>query len=161
MRRLKKYAYGTASLVWMFRIYGFSAETGSVSGGKSMNIASVIEKIFASLTGGSFSYDKEAVIFEISHIIRKSAHVVAFLILAMLLFLLIESILGKKKLFSPVFFTVLCAASDEFHQSFVPGRGPSINDVGIDSAGALIGVMLAFLILTHLRKKSGKTELSI
>lgn len=161
MRRLKKYAYGTASLIWMFWIYGFSAETGSVSGGKSMNIASAIERIFASLTGGSFSYDKEAVIFEISHIIRKSAHVVAFLILAMLLFLLIESILGKKKLFSPVFFTVLCAASDEFHQSLVPGRGPSINDVGIDSAGALIGVMLAFLILTHLRKKSGKTELSI
>ncbi len=36
--------------------------------------------------------------------------------------------------------TILYAASDEFHQSFVPGRGDSIIDVGIDSIGSLLGL---------------------
>jgi VanZ family protein len=31
------------------------------------------------------------------------------------------------------------AVSDEIHQSFVPGRGPSALDAGIDLLGALIG----------------------
>ena len=37
---------------------------------------------------------------------------------------------------------VLLAAGDEYHQSFVAGRGPSVKDVGIDSFGALIGILL-------------------
>jgi len=36
--------------------------------------------------------------------------------------------------------TVLYAATDELHQGFVTGRHPSATDVGIDVAGALIGV---------------------
>lgn len=35
---------------------------------------------------------------------------------------------------------VLYAASDEFHQSFIPSRGASARDVMIDSCGALIGL---------------------
>ena len=34
------------------------------------------------------------------------------------------------------------ACTDEFHQSFVAGRGPSKRDVMIDSAGALFGIIL-------------------
>ena len=33
------------------------------------------------------------------------------------------------------------ACTDEFHQSFVDGRGPSKRDVGIDSIGAFIGIL--------------------
>lgn len=32
-------------------------------------------------------------------------------------------------------FVLLSAALDEFHQSFIPGRGPSVKDVGIDMMG--------------------------
>jgi VanZ family protein len=38
--------------------------------------------------------------------------------------------------------TVLYAASDEFHQSFVPGRMASLLDVLIDAIGALLGLSL-------------------
>ena len=119
-----------------------------------MKIAGFIEDIFRSITGGRFSYNRESLVFEISHIIRKSAHVAGFFILAVLVFLLVESITDKKKILSPIVFTVLFAAADEFHQSFVPGRGPSINDVGIDSCGAVAGVMLVFLVLSRMQKKS-------
>ncbi len=154
MRSFEKNIYGASCIMWMSFIYGFSAETGNVSGGKSMKIAAGIENLLRKMTGGSSSYDRNAIVFEISHIIRKSAHVAAFFILAMLFFLLVESITEEKKILSPVIFTVLCAAADEFHQSLVPGRGPSINDVGIDSCGALLGVMCAFLILSKVQKKN-------
>ena len=38
---------------------------------------------------------------------------------------------------------ILCvafAASDEFHQTMVANRGPSVKDVGIDSIGVLFGI---------------------
>lgn len=38
--------------------------------------------------------------------------------------------------------TVAYALSDEWHQSFVPGRTPSLLDVGIDTLGAVGGLAL-------------------
>ena len=46
---------------------------------------------------------------------------------------------------------VLYAASDEFHQSFVPGRSPSIVDVGIDSLGVLTGILAVLIIISIYR----------
>ena len=37
---------------------------------------------------------------------------------------------------------VLYAMTDEYHQSFVPGRGPRWTDVGIDAAGAALVLYL-------------------
>lgn len=37
---------------------------------------------------------------------------------------------------------VLYALTDEFHQRFVPGRGATLVDVGIDAVGALVGATL-------------------
>jgi len=43
-------------------------------------------------------------------------------------------------------FAILYAVSDEFHQSFVPGRHPSwVDVVGFDGGGAAIGLCLASL----------------
>jgi len=38
--------------------------------------------------------------------------------------------------------TVLYAASDEWHQSFVPGRHPQLTDVLIDACGATTGLLI-------------------
>ena len=35
------------------------------------------------------------------------------------------------------------AASDEFHQSFVPGRTPDVNDWLVDIAGAVVAIVAA------------------
>ena len=43
-------------------------------------------------------------------------------------------------------FCVGFAALDEYHQSFVAGRGPSKRDVAIDSIGVTVGVILVQII---------------
>jgi VanZ family protein len=40
---------------------------------------------------------------------------------------------------------ILYAITDEYHQSFVPGRSPRGMDVGIDALGAVLGLLPAFI----------------
>jgi VanZ family protein len=40
---------------------------------------------------------------------------------------------------------VLYAVTDEIHQSLVPGRGPRVVDVAIDSTGAMIGLAITYI----------------
>ena len=48
---------------------------------------------------------------------------------------------GRELLF-PWVIAAAYAATDEFHQLFVPGRSGQISDVVLDSAGALAGLLI-------------------
>ena len=53
----------------------------------------------------------------------------------------------------------LCAAAaciDETIQFFVPGRGPGLYDVAIDTLGAAAGILLLYFGHTYLKKRSTK-----
>jgi VanZ family protein len=50
-----------------------------------------------------------------------------------------------RRLLLPFLFTFLFAASDEWHQSFVPGRSALFSDVMIDTCGAGIAALVSFL----------------
>ena len=84
--------------------------------------------------------------FAFDFIFKKSAHIFVYAVL----YFLIARALGKPTLKHLSLAFLLCfiyAVSDEFHQSFVPGRSPRITDLGFDSIGAGI----VFLKLrTHL-----------
>ncbi len=43
-------------------------------------------------------------------------------------------------------FVFLYACSDEFHQSFVPGRGPAFRDVLIDTSGGAFAYIVTSVI---------------
>ena len=52
---------------------------------------------------------------------------------------------GVRGIWLPLLAGFLCvgfAGLDEYHQSFVAGRGPSVRDVGIDSIGIFIGILM-------------------
>jgi hypothetical protein len=54
---------------------------------------------------------------------------------------------------------VAYAATDEFHQSFVPGRGPSVWDVLIfDNLGALAGLWAGRLLQKKIHLDAAKRE---
>jgi VanZ family protein len=50
----------------------------------------------------------------------------------------------------------LYGVSDEFHQSFVPGRNPSLSDVVADTVGALAGASAAALAGGWMRFRSSQ-----
>jgi VanZ family protein len=67
-------------------------------------------------------------------VLRKAAHMCEYAMLAVLLF----RALGDELL--AFFGTLLYAASDELHQTFVRGRHGSPVDAGIDAIGAFVGL---------------------
>ena len=78
---------------------------------------------------------------------RKCAHVIEYTVLAVLLWRALRSVptLGTRSVI--VFGAVLLgcalfAASDEFHQTFVKSRTPSVRDVFLDVGGALLGLLM-------------------
>jgi len=69
-------------------------------------------------------------------IIKKSAHMIEF---GILYFLLVRAFGShSKKYLLSFIISLLYALSDEYHQSFVPGRTPHIRDVGFDTLGTII-----------------------
>ena len=79
--------------------------------------------------------------------IRKLGHLTEYAILAALLWRALRSGTAAT-LKMPILFGIVLiacagfAASDEFHQSFVPSRTSSARDVMIDICGALIGLTI-------------------
>lgn len=57
---------------------------------------------------------------------------------------------NAKTNFVPWLLAVLYAATDEIHQTFVPGRSGRVTDVLIDAAGAAVGV----LVMAWLRRRA-------
>jgi VanZ family protein len=91
-------------------------------------------------------------------LIRKLSHVTEYGIFTLLLY---RAFAGAKPFaWRPRLATacVLAAAVyaviDEFHQSFVPGRGPSLVDSAIDTAGALVAMLAVYAVSRALRPSS-------
>ena len=80
-------------------------------------------------------------------VVRKCAHVCEYAVLALLLFRAAICTRNLKRSMPIVYVSVwvgcfLVAATDEFHQAFVGSRGASATDVMIDSAGAILGLLI-------------------
>lgn len=76
-------------------------------------------------------------------IIKKSAHVIEYAIFYFLLFRAINKLkleIKPKKVnwILPFLLLLIYAASDEYHQSFIPGRTAKVRDVGFDLFGGFL-----------------------
>jgi VanZ family protein len=81
--------------------------------------------------------------------IRKTAHVTEYAILALLCLRAVRQTPSKERhpwntrtALIALTITVLYAATDEWHQSFVPGREAAVRDVLIDGTGASAGLLV-------------------
>jgi len=99
--------------------------------------------------------------FAILHtLIRKLAHLTEYLVLSLLLYgSLRGNHLSKWHPRTALWCVVVAAAyslTDEFHQMFVRGRGASLVDCGIDTAGAALGVLTILVRDRLLRHSSNR-----
>ncbi len=122
-------------------IWGNSLLPGEVSGAISDWVGSLLEALFPSPgsedTGGN--------------LLRKAAHFTEFMLLGCLLGWLF-AMLGRHSRWA--FLSGAAAACvDETIQRFVPHRGLSLWDVGIDCGGVLMGIILLRLGYAYQKKK--------
>lgn len=139
-------------------IFKFSSQIAEESDGISHGVLRKIIDVFPYTKGLS----EEIKIKMVEHgnpIIRKLAHFSIYALVGVWImsFMSTFNIRLYKKWIISMLVGALYAASDEFHQSFVPGRGPSIIDVGIDSLGVFTGILGVLIIISiYIALKSDK-----
>ncbi len=79
-------------------------------------------------------------------VLRKIAHMVEYAVLTAFLIRALKRTWSALTMFGILwisgFFSILYAVSDEVHQAYVPGRGPSFKDVVIDACGVALYLVL-------------------
>jgi VanZ family protein len=134
--------YWLPVLVWMAVLFGASADSRS-----SVHSSSLVKPLLRWF----FPHMTETEIENIHHFFRKCCHLIAYAILALLVF----RALGFSKNELPAWswprvggtllIVFLYASTDEFHQRFVPTRTSSFWDVLIDTAGGAIGLLVVWI----------------
>ena len=84
---------------------------------------------------------------------RKCAHLTEYAILAFLVWRAARKPLWRdsrpwrwREALAALWVTMFYATTDEFHQTFIPSREGCVRDVLIDSSGAVIGLILLWLV---------------
>lgn len=134
---------------WMIVIFSASADSGSVA-----HSSRIIDPICFWL----WPDISVAALETIHFLVRKSAHMTEYALLALLLLRALSHERGEVRrwISSAWVLATAYAASDELHQLFVEGRNGSFIDVLIDSAGAALGL---FAYSWVVRRRSEKAAL--
>lgn len=137
----------------MIVIFYFSAQEGDESTELSNSIyASIVKYLSPILSDGITDF--------LYLYIRKVAHFSIYMLLSASLslatynFLRLNNKVNAKYYAIPYLICVLYAISDEYHQSFTPGRTCSLRDMAIDSLGAMLSLIVVItLYLVNNRKR--------
>ena len=143
-------------LAWMIVIFAYSAKNAADSTSQSHILGRRLGSIVVSGWNELSDEQQEEFAARWDTVIRKSAHVTEFLILAVFLMnvFLSWSVKRSRAALLSAASGVFYAASDEFHQTFVPGRAGRLSDVGIDSCGIILGILIVLAACSLLKKTS-------
>ena len=153
------------TILWIIAIYSMSAQTGSESSELSHGVMNILNELFS-------------VNIQDDGIIRLCAHASEFALLTFLSYMALSSTnkISNKTSYaeSPVklmrsdneaniiftlWFAILNAIFDEYHQLFVSGRSGTIFNVLIDLIGIVIVLIIIRVIFTIYLKTKGRSEI--
>ncbi|MFR2710965.1 VanZ family protein [Frisingicoccus sp.] len=136
-------------IAMMMLIFSFSSQTGVDSGQLSYRVSYKIVEVGGQILDKPLEdWQIDAYAQKIEGPVRKLAHMTEYFILAITVALpfYVYGLRGFPLLLVAGIICVGFACTDEYHQSFVAGRGPSMRDVCIDSVGAFFGIMLVRIV---------------
>ena len=144
MQKIRNFAwYWLPVILWMFLIFGFSSDSASFQ-----HSSRILEPVLRFL----FPWMSEEARFHIVFLARKCAHLTEYAALALLVWRARRKPrfrdLGPwnwREAVVALAVTAIYAATDEYHQTFVPGREGCVRDVIIDTCGAAAGLFLLWL----------------
>ena len=146
---IKRIIWTGITILWMVVIFSFSAKPAVQSTEMSTSVGKMICRIFVHDFSSWSDEKQEELAAKIDYPVRKCAHASEYALLGALVLLTACTYakMSPKTVAAAVIISVLYAASDEFHQRFVPGRSCQFTDVLIDSAGVMVGV--GFIIVCY------------
>jgi len=159
--KLKRILPVITTLAIMVLIFLFSAQNSADSSESSRGFILQLLDILP-FTAHLTAAEKADIIAQWHNIVRKNAHFFIYTLLgfsACAMFL--ANVKRKKWVFIWALAVALCciyAATDEFHQTFIPGRSGEVRDILIDTCGGGTGAALMLVIYAIFRKirKGGK-----
>lgn len=157
---LKPFSFLPALLV-MYLIFSFSSQTGTESGNLSYKISHKIIVTADTVLDKNMSEEQIAYYTDKIHTpVRKLAHMSEYFVLAVCVSfpLYVYGLRGILLILFAGLISVGFACTDEFHQSFVAGRGPSKRDVMIDSIGAFAGILLVQFVCWNTLRRSRRNN---
>jgi len=130
--------YWLPVLLWMVVIFGASSDRHSFSHSSRL-IGPIVRWLIPHIS--------DHALYRVIFGIRKIAHLMEYAILALLIWRALRQPVSNntrpwqwRRATFALLLVVLYAASDEFHQAFVPSREASVIDVLIDTSGAAVGL---------------------
>ena len=149
LRALLKPLSFLPALFMMYVIYYLSGQDGATSAGLSLKVSIKIVELASRIFDYQLSTEEIMQYADLIHfLIRKCAHVTLYFLLAVSVSfpLYVYGLRGIPLMLVAGGFCIAFACGDEYHQSLVEGRGPSKQDVMIDSIGVLAGVILVRIV---------------
>ena len=179
----KRIILGILIIIWMITIFLFSNQDGMESENTSDIITNRLvnetiennieikenvdntnnENINNSVNVAKYNYEFEMYKGEVRLVVRKSAHFIIYLVGGFLLFNFFRTynISLRNQIIYAILGIILYASSDEFHQLFVNGRTARVEDVLLDTLGAMVGILLNLICLKIVYKIKNKKDKSI
>lgn len=154
-RHFRRFFHALVIFLWialMLLICWFSDQPDTVSSQQSMQIGKLICSILVNGYDALSEVTQNQYVEMIDHFVRKTAHFCEYAVLGILT---LESFrvmkIGKLQGFAWLW-CIFYAATDEYHQLFIPGRYGMVKDVVLDSLGALTGILLCIWVRERLLK---------
>jgi VanZ family protein len=145
--------YWLPVICWMLVIFAASADSHSYQHSSTL---------FEPFVRWLFPHLPEPQVEQLHHYFRKCGHLSEYAILALLVWRAIHRpARGERRPWKwdeaglALAIVFANAASDEFHQIFVPTRSPLITDVMIDTSGGALALTVLWLVRRNFRQQKG------
>lgn len=155
MKSKKEKIWLIAVMIWMAVIFCMSAAPADDSSEMSLSVGKFLGTVFVPGFRAWSETRQLSFAQSINFVVRKCAHASEYAALGVLVYGWLRRTVQlsvRHPAALCVAFCFLYACTDEIHQIFVPGRASRFTDVLIDTAGALCGTAVYFLVSQIWRK---------